>query len=282
MAAADAAMGLLSVTSSIDSVRAAATSPIAGIGICAPGPLDPSKGVILNPPNLPAWRNFPLAAKISKTYSLPVKLDNDGNAAALAEALWGAARGYKHVFYATIGTGIGTGIVLDRRIYHGRTGAAAEGGHVTIDYRGSRCTCGKLGCIEALASGTAIARRAMEKIAAGHASSIKDLAGGSTIIAEMVGRAHSLGDRLAIELLRETAFFLTVWLGNIVDLLDPDVMIIGGGTFPLIRPFLDEIRDALPAWTVNQRAREIPLLPAHYGADAGIAGAAALCLQPEN
>lgn len=279
MAAADAAMGLSSVTSSIDSVRQAASSPIAGIGICAPGPLDPHTGVILNPPNLPAWRNFPLAAEISKTYSLPVKLDNDGNAAALAEALWGAGRGYKNVFYATIGTGIGTGIIFDGRIYHGRTGAAAEGGHLTIDYRGPRCPCGKFGCIEVLASGTAIARRVSEKVAAGRPSSIKDFAAGGAITAEMVAQAYAANDLLAKEILQETAFFLTVWLGNIVDLLEPDVMIIGGGASSLIHPFFDEIRRGLPAWSVNQRVGEIPLLPAHYGPDAGIAGAAALCLQ---
>src|SRR5258706_14698633 len=106
-----------------------------GIAICSPGPLDPRTGVVINPPNLPCWRNFPLAAEISKVYRLPVRVDNDGNAAALAEALWGAGRGYRYVFYATIGTGIGTGIVFDRRIYHGRTGAAGGGGHMCIDNR---------------------------------------------------------------------------------------------------------------------------------------------------
>ena len=127
--------------------------------------LDPRTGIVINPPNLPGWRNFPLAAEISEDLRVPVRVDNDGNAAALAEALWGAGRGFRNVFCATIGTGIGTGIVFDGHIYHGRTGAAAEGGHKTIDYRGPRCGCGKLGCIEVLASGPAIARRASEKIA---------------------------------------------------------------------------------------------------------------------
>jgi len=184
MAAADTEAGLAAVTSAIDSVRAEANadlqsrSLISGIGICAPGPLDPRSGVVINPPNLPGWRNFPLADLVSKAYSLPVRVDNDGNAAALAEALWGAGRGYGNVFYATIGTGIGTGMIFDGRIYHGRTGAAAEGGHMTIDYRGPRCGCGKLGCIEALASGPAIARRASEQIAAGRRSAILEDAGG--------------------------------------------------------------------------------------------------------
>src|SRR5271163_1253954 len=138
------------VTSAIDSLLSSSMSGVQSIGICAPGPLDPETGMILNPPNVPCWRNYPLAEKIASLYHLPVKLDNDANAAALAETRWGAARGYRYVFYATIGTGIGTGFVLDGRIYHGRTGSAAEGGHVSIDYRGPLCACGKRGCIEIL------------------------------------------------------------------------------------------------------------------------------------
>jgi glucokinase len=283
MNAANAASGLASVASAIDAVRAAARSNdvISGIGICAPGPLDPRTGIVLNPPNLPGWRNFPLADLVAKAYRLPVRVDNDGNAAALAEALWGAGRGYRNVFYATIGTGIGTGIVFDGRIYHGRTGAAAEGGHMTIDYRGPRCACGKFGCIEALASGPSIARRASEKLAAGQHSLILDQTGDhlDRITGEMVGGAFVAGDLLAKDVLQETAMFLTVWLGNIVDLLEPDVMIVGGGVASMLQPFLGEIRNHISSWCVNSRCQEIPLIMAHYGAEAGIAGGAALCLQ---
>jgi glucokinase len=291
MAASDAAAGLAAVISAIDAVRDASQAdnendtPVDGIGICAPGPLDPRHGIVINPPNLPGWRNFPLAAEVSKTYNVPVRLDNDGNAAALAEALWGAGRGFRNVFCATIGTGIGTGIVFDGHIYHGRTGAAAEGGHNTIDYRGPRCGCGKLGCIEVLASGPAIARRAAEKVAKllsdglGHTSMILDLAGGrlDRIASEMVGKAYQAGDSLAKDVLQETAMLLAVWLGNIIDLLEPDVMIIGGGAGAMLRPFFQEIRERLPEWCVNSHCQEVPLVAAHYGADAGIAGGAALC-----
>ena len=280
----DAAGALAAVLSAIDSVRSSAESAnevtISGIGICAPGPLDPHRGVIVNPPNLPAWRNFPLTGEISKKYDLPVKLDNDGNAAALAEALWGAGQGFRNVFCATIGTGIGTGIVFDSHIYHGRTGAAAEGGHNTIDYRGPRCGCGKLGCIEAYAAGPAIARRASEKIVKeGRPSAILDLAGGcpERISSEMVGKAYAAGDALAKEVLQETALLLTIWLGNMIDLLEPDVLIIGGGAGAMLQPFFGEIRDRLPTWCINSHCQDIPLLLAHYGADAGIAGGAALC-----
>src|SRR5882762_5560776 len=183
----DAASAVARVRSAIDAVFAEAERDsvdqrsVAGIGICSPGPLDPKTGIIINPPNLPCWRNFPLASEIAQHYGVPVVVDNDGNAAALAEARWGAGRGYRNIFYATIGTGIGTGIIFDGHIYHGRTGAAGEGGHMSIDYRGPRCGCGKPGCIEAFAAGPAIARRAQTNLATapGRHSLILDLAKGN-------------------------------------------------------------------------------------------------------
>ena len=279
--------GLAAVTTAIDTLLKMAPEAHGGvqrIGICAPGPLDPQTGVVLNPPNVPCWRNFPLAAEISRRYGSFVRIDNDANAAGLAEGLWGAGRGYKNVFYAGIGTGIGTGILLDGRIYYGRTGAAAEGGHVIIDYKGPRCGCGKRGCIEVLASGTAIGKKARARLAekAGCSAVMLELAGGNVeaITSEIVGRAYTAGDPLAKEILLETVELLAIWLGNIVDLLEPDVIILGGGVATMLSPFFGEIRDRLPAWCVNARCREIPLVPARYGENAGIAGGAALCAAP--
>ncbi len=251
------------------------------IGICAPGPLDPRTGVVLNPPNVPCWRDFPLAAEIQRRYGVSARVDNDANAAALAETLWGSGKGYGNVFYGCIGTGIGAGIIFDGKIFHGRTGSAAEGGHVSIDYRGPRCNCGKRGCIEALASGTAIARRAREAIAANsqRGGGLLALAGGSAaaIRSEMVARAADAGDELAREILSETIEYLAVWLGNIVDLLEPQVMILGGGVAEMLRPHFQEIQARMKNWCVNARHDEIALVPAHYGENSGIAGGAALC-----
>jgi glucokinase len=278
---ADAAAGFAAVREAINAIFSAvpeARGAVTGIGICSPGPLDPKTGVVLNPPNLPCWRNFPLAAEIEKTFGVPARVDNDANAAGLAEAIWGAGMGYRNVFYATLGTGIGAGIVFDRRIYHGRTGSAAEGGHVTIDYKGLRCACGKRGCIEALAAGPQIARLAQEKLAAGADSRILLHAGSlERVRAEHVGEAFQEGDAVAREVLTEIAFLLTVWLGNIVDLLEPDVMVVGGGVAGLMSSFFAGMSANLPHWCLNQRAAEIPLVLARYGADAGIAGAASLC-----
>jgi len=274
--------GLQAVIAAIDSFAASPSenARFKSIGLCAPGPLDPKSGVVLNPPNLPCWRNYPLAERITQKYRLPVKLDNDANAAGLAETIWGAAHGHRYVFYATIGTGIGTGIVLDGNIYHGNTGSAGEGGHVSIDYHGPVCTCGKRGCIEILAAGPAIGKRARSKLAVGTSgSNILKLAHGdvAAVTSEMVGQAYASGDALARDILEETIELITVWLGSIIDLLDPDIMVMGGGVAAMLSPFFGEIKSKLPGWCVNPHASEIPLVMAHYGAEAGIAGAAALC-----
>jgi glucokinase len=282
MVANDAASkGFASITAAVSGLLsgAGAQRSIAAIGVCAPGPLDPNTGVIINPPNVPCWRNFPLANEMRKVYSVPVTVGNDANAAALAEARWGAGRGYRNVFYTCIGTGIGTGIVMDGRIYHGRTGAAGEGGHVGIDPKGPLCNCGKRGCIEVLASGNAIASRARAKLRQNPKSLLLEMAGGElqAVSSGMVGAACAGGDGVAREVIEETLDLIVYWLANIIDLLEPDIIVIGGGVSTLLAPFLDEIRRRLKGACVNPSAQDIPLVIARYGEDAGIAGAAALC-----
>lgn len=275
------AVGLNAVCAAINAtLQTAKTKIIHAIGVCAPGPLDPHAGVVINPPNVPCWRNFPLAAEISQRYQLPVKIENDANAAALAEVLWGAAKNLSKVFYISIGTGIGTGFILDGHIYNGRTGAAPEGGHVSIDYRGPLCACGKRGCVEALIAGPAIAKRAQEKLQDSRAadSQLAKLSAGkiSAVTCELVAQAHLAGDPFAREVLLETIELLAVALGNTIDLLEPDIIVIGGGVAAVLQPFFPELRERIPRWTINSRSREIPLISAHFGVDAGIAGAAAL------
>jgi len=291
--------GLAAVVRAAQAVLAGETARSAKIeaaGISAPGVVDPYRGVVVSATNLPCWRDFPLAARVSEALRLPVRLDNDGNAAALAEALWGAGVGFRSVFYVTLGTGIGTGLVLDGRVRHGRTGAAGEGGHMTINFRGPRCACGKRGCIEQYAAGPAIALRAQEKLSAarsrrGHAKSkpaksrtpkskMLTLAGSAqAVTAEIVGKAALDGDAMATEVLHETAESLAIWLGGIMDLLEPEVIVIGGGLGHLMANFGGHIRTQLERWSINPRSREIPIVGAMYGAVSGIAGAAALCME---
>lgn len=280
-AAGSAQAGLQAVLAAVAGVREqAGRQRIRGLGLSCPGPLDPRRGRVINPPNLPCWRNYPLVRAVERATGLPARLDNDANAAALAEARWGAGRRYRYVFYATLGTGIGAGLVLDGEIYHGRTGAAVEGGHLSLDHRGPRCGCGKHGCIEALASGPAVARRAQARVAEEpkRAARLRALAPGGpeTLQAETVAAAWREGDPLATEILRETADWLGIWLGNIVDLLEPEVIVLGGGMGALMAQWFDRIREIMPAHTINSRAAEIPLRRARYGDAAGIAGGAAI------
>jgi glucokinase len=257
---------------------------IAGIGVSAPGPVDPLTGMVANPVNLPCWRDFKLRSEMERIFRLPVWVDNDANAAGLAEAIWGAAAGFNSVFYASIGTGIGTAIVLDQAVYHGPNGAAGEGGHMSIDFRGDvNCNCGKPGCIESMAAGPGIARRARVKVASNvkKGRALLNLVNGdvSAITSEAVGRGWKAGDTVSTDVLIETADVLAVWLGNIIDLLDPEVVVFGGGLGELVSNFFDVIRAQLPKYSINQKCRTIPMKLARYGPDSGIAGGAALCLR---
>ncbi len=248
---------------------AASHGPLAGIGICAPGPLNPETGVIFNPTNMPGWLNIPLAAEVSRRFDVPCRIENDANGAGLAEAMFGAARGFSRVFYATISTGIGTGIIFDRRVYHGKNGAAGEGGHLTIDYRSPvTCNCGSIGCIEALASGSSIARRARE------------VGFPEPVSAETVARAAAAGDPLASRLIEETTEMLGAWLGSVVSLLDPDIIIIGGGVIRMGEPLFQKLRETVPRRTINPFAAQTPIVPAQLESDVGIYGAAAVMLAP--
>ena len=275
----DAAAGISSVEMAIRALMNGDNPTVGAIGICSPGPLDPKNGIVINPPNLPCWRNFPLGENMRRLFAVPVSIDNDANAAALAEARWGAGRGYRNVFYAGVGTGIGTGIVFDGKIYHGRTGAAAEGGHVGIDIHGPVCGCGKRGCIEMIASGPAIARRAREALEGGGKSALRDLVNNdvSQITGHTVGEAADAGDGVARKIMQDTLDALAYWLGNIIDLIEPDVIVIGGGVSSTLAPHLPEIRERWKGAVVNPWLDEIPMVLARYGEDSGIAGAAALC-----
>jgi glucokinase len=274
--------GLQAVRTAIDDVlRATAGQNASAIGVSVPGWVDSPQGVLLNATHLPCWRNFPLAQEIESVYRLPTHLANDANAAALAEAAWGAGAGYRNVFYVTIGTGIGTALVLRHRIYPGRTGAAGEGGHMTINFHGPRCGCGKRGCIEMYASGTAIARRARERMSkAGTGSPAKKISSKEAvgITAEAVAKAAASGDELAGQILGEAADHLAIWLGGIIDLLEPEVIVVGGGVAHLMTSMLGRIRRRLKIWAINPRQQQIPIVNASYGPESALVGAAALCL----
>jgi glucokinase len=202
-----------------------------GVGIGAPGPLDRDKGLVVVAPNL-GWRNFPLRDRIGERLNLPATLDNDANCATVGEWWQGAAKGANNVIGMTIGTGIGGGLILDGKLFHGASDVAGEIGHTTIDLNGRHCKCGNYGCLEAYASGPAIATRAREVLVREEtASLLPSLVGGrlESITAETVYRAAQQGDAVASEIVRDTARYLGTAIANLLNILNVDVVVVAGG-----------------------------------------------------
>jgi glucokinase len=253
---------------------------IVGVGIGSPGPLDTKKGIVILTPNL-GWINMPLRDRIAEGVKLPAVLDNDANCAIYGEWWRGAARGVEDVIGLTIGTGIGGGIVLGGKIYHGASDAAGEIGHMTIDANGRLCKCGNQGCIEAYASGPAIAARAVEGIQAGAKSALPQYVEGdlSKITAQVVYEAANDGDGYALEVVHETANLLGAAVASLVNIFNPNVVVICGGVTQagekLFGPLTAEVhrRAFKPAWEVCR------ILPGTLTGTAGVYGAAAVFMQ---
>jgi glucokinase len=218
-----------------------------GVGVGAPGPLDRERGVVIVAPNL-GWREFPLRDAIGKRVGLPVTLDNDANCATLGEWWVGAAKGGRNVVGLTIGTGIGGGLILDGKLYHGSSDVAGEIGHTTIDSTGRRCKCGNYGCLEAYTSGPAIAERAREALAGDSNSMLPGMVQGrlERITAQTVYDASRLGDMIAREVVRDTARFLGAGIANLLNIFNPDVVVVAGGVTAagdaLFEPLRAEVR----------------------------------------
>jgi glucokinase len=205
-------------------------SDFAGVGIGSPGPLNRETGTVINTPNL-GWRNFPLRDLIANAVNLPAVLDNDANCATYGEWWLGAGRNIGTLIGITLGTGIGGGIVLNGEIFHGVSDSAGEIGHMTIEANGRKCPCGNYGCLEAYASGPAISRRAIEGLDAGADSLLTDLVRGNLeeITAATVYEAVINGDPYANEVMRETAKFLGAGVANVINIFNPDMVVISGG-----------------------------------------------------
>lgn len=253
--------------------------PLVGVGIGSPGPIERATGTVLFAPNL-AWDHVPIVSLLEKALRVPVYLDNDANLAGLGEARQGAARGYDNVVYVTVSTGIGGGIIADGKVYHGSHDAAGEVGHMAIVPDGPSCGCGGRGCWEALASGTAMARRAREGLRAGAESSLN--VGGPSgidgITAADVAEAAAAGDAFARRIIDETAVYLGIGVGNIINLLDPDIVVIGGGVSRIGEPLFVPLRAEAERRTVPGIRGKARIVPAGLSQDSGVLGAAALAL----
>lgn len=285
IARGSAKQGFRAVCDAIDAVMLhAPAKKVEAIGLCSPGSVDSKSGIVLRTANLPCWRNFPLARRIEKRYRLPTRLINDANAAALAEARWGAGKGQASVFYVSLGTGIGTALILQGRIHEGRTGGAGEGGHVTINFRGPLCGCGKRGCVELYASGTAIAKCARNLLgsATSKRSRMLKMAGGhvSGVTTEIVSKAAAGGDLLAKEIMDEAAEYLAIWLGGMIDVLEPEIIIFGGGLGAVMLAMRGHIHKKLDMWAINPQWKKVRIVSARFGSESAVVGAAAQWFAP--
>jgi glucokinase len=250
---------------------------IQAVGIACGGPLDPERGIILGPLHLPGWINVTLVAIVEDAFRVPAAVDNDATAGAVAEWRFGAGRdrGVRSLVYLTISTGIGGGLVLDGRPYRGAAGNAGELGHLTIDIDGDPCACGRRGCLEAYASGTNIARRAREALAAGEPSS---LAGVATVTARDVAAAAAGGDALAGRVWDETTRMLGSAVATILDVLNPELVVLGGGVTNAGDALLRPIRETALREAMRPAAGSADVVLATLGEDLGVVAAASVAL----
>jgi glucokinase len=248
---------------------------ILGVGVGAPGPLDTKRGIVLLTPNL-GWVNLPLRQIIHDRINLPAALDNDANCAVLGEWWVGAARGTRNAIGITIGTGIGGGLILDGRLYHGASDVAGEIGHTTIDTDGRRCKCGNYGCLEAYASGPNIAMRVIEAIEAGAETRLPSYVGGDMkkITAQTVYEAAHDGDELALEVVNDTAKFLGVGIANLLNVFNPEVVVVCGGVTLAGDHLFVPLRREIARRAFKPAVSACRIVPGELVGTAGVYGAA--------
>jgi glucokinase len=260
--------------------KAVPGADLIGAGVGAPGPLNTRSGMVLLTPNL-GWVNMPLRQRLRDGLGLRTALDNDANCAVLGEWWMGAARGTRMAVGLTIGTGIGGGIIIDGRLYHGASDIAGEVGHMTIDINGRRCKCGNYGCIEAYASGPNIALRAVEALESGTESSLPGYVGGdlAKITAQTVYRAAQAGDELALEVVRDTAKFLGAAVASLVNIFNPEAVVIVGGVTLAGESLFVPLRREVNRRAFKPAVRVCRIVPGELTGVAGVYGAARAFLE---
>ncbi|HEY7895971.1 MAG TPA: ROK family protein [Gemmatimonadaceae bacterium] len=267
---------LAQVISDVTETHDAKPHDFLGVGVGAPGPLDRERGIVVVAPNL-GWRDFPLRDAISDRIRLPATLDNDANCATVGEWWRGAAQGGRNVVGITIGTGIGGGIVIDGQLYHGSSDVAGEIGHTTIDSTGRYCRCGNYGCLEAYASGPAIALRAREALERDEVSALHKMVKGDLdlLTAATVYEAAHRGDALALEVVRDTARFLGTGIANLLNTVNPDVVVITGGVTRAGDRLFEPLRAEVKRRAFRPAVAACRIVPGTLEGTAGVVGAVA-------
>lgn len=276
----ETARGLeLTLERMIESLEAAAQQAglharqLRGLGIASPGAIDTVRGIVSGAPQLPGWRDVPLVEIMGRRLGIPVWLENDATAAALGEHRFGAGRGTRHMIYLTISTGVGGGLIIEGRLYRGASGAAGELGHIILDPDGPPCDwCGR-GCLESFSSGTAIARRGQEALAAGRAPALAELsAAEGPVTAEMMARAARRGDEPCRQAFADAGRYLGIALANFVNIFNPDALVIGGGVAKASDLFMPFARRQMQALAIRESLRCARLEIAALGERSGLLG----------
>jgi len=271
------------IIATVEQVRAQAgvsSGFIDAVAVGSPGPLDIASGVIHFAPNL-GWRGIPLKKLLQERLQAKVMIDNDANLAALGEHVYGAGRGMDNMVYITVSTGIGGGLILNGRLYHGTTDEAGEIGHITVLPDGPLCSCGGRGCLESVSSGTAIAREARRLVERGKGLNILARAGNEPdgISAVTVAEAAAGGDPEAVSIISHAARFLGVGVANLINLLNPDMIVLGGGVMEIGEPIWQGVRTEVEARVLGAACAHVQVVPAGLGRRSGVLGAVALALQ---
>ena len=253
-----------------------APGELAAVGIGCGGPLDLATGTVCGPPGLPGWDDVALVDAAEAAFGRPVVLENDATAAGLAEHHWGAGRGVRRLAYLTVSTGIGGGLVLDGRPYRGAAGNGGEPGHVVVDWQGRLCGCGQRGCAEAYVSGTSIARRATEALAGAGGSSLRSIPGALT--AADVADHAAAGDALAVRVWDESTAILGRVVAQVVNVWEPDLVVLGGGVTRAKAPLIEPVREAALRQAMRPAAAATDIVLSRLGPELGVLGAAAATL----
>lgn len=262
------------------SMAGGAREDVLGVGLGSPGPLDLTRGVVVDAFNL-GWKDFPLRDCLAEAVGLPASLDNDANCATWGEYWQGAGKDARHLVGVTLGTGIGGGVILDGQLVHGASASAGEIGHMTIAFNGRRCKCGNYGCLEAYASGPNIAARAREGLEAGAESALTELVHGDLdrLSALTVYEAAMQGDAYAAEVMLETAKLLGAGLANVVNVLNPDMVVIVGGVTRAGDLLFNPLRSEVRRRAFRSAVEACRIVPGALPETAGVIGAAGLFLR---
>jgi len=264
-----------------ESISAGLRSRILGVGIGVPGQVDYKKGIIYNLTNVKGWRNVRLRDIVKTRLKLPVYIDNDANAACVGEAKWGAGKGFNDIVCITLGSGLGSAVMIEGRVFRGRGYSAAEMGHICIERYGLKCNCGGRGCLETFAGNSYIVKEAVERLRKGEKSILSKLTGGklSEITPKLIDEASKKGDRFAINVWKRMGENVGIGLSGIVNTFNPEVIIIGGGVAKTEKFLFDSIRATVKARAIPIFTRGLKIKKAKFIEDAGTVGAAALVLE---